>query len=129
MTKTGHPIGCPVFLSLFRRQLDQFRHIIRLGFRLGGGLVAADRPAFGAAVGDNKSLFRIRLRGDGLHLPAAVRCPVAGILIQMEGPQAKRTMIAGGVAQGLYFLSAMSADESAVVLRKSFRFHFVCPLW
>jgi hypothetical protein len=36
-------------------------------------------------------------------------------------------MIAGGVAQGLYFLTAMGADESAVVLRKSFCFHFVCP--
>ena len=117
----------PVFLSLFCRELDQFRHIVRLDFRLGGCLIAADRSAFGAFMGDDESLFRIRLRGDGLHLPAAIRCPIAGIFIQMEGPQTKRTMIAGGVAQGLYFLSAMGSDESAVVLCKSFRFHFVCP--
>ena len=67
-------------------------------------------------------------RADGLKLSAAGIRPVAGVDVHVQRPQAKRTMIAGGIAQGLYFLSAIGADESAVVLRKSFRFHFVCPL-
>ena len=89
-----------------------------------GGAATADLPAFGTLGDDDIPLLGIGLGGDGLQIPPAGVGAVAGVDVHVEGPEAEGTVIAGGVAQRFYFLSAMGADESAVVLFEAFFFHF-----
>ena len=76
-----------------------------------GCAVAFNFSAFRTFMNDNEALFRIHLGKNRLHWGAAGVFAVARIVVNVERPQAKRTMISRGIAKGLYFFSAMRTDE------------------
>ena len=82
--------------------------------------VAAYLAAFCAAVDDNVPLFGVGLGANGLKQAAALVGTVTGVDVDVYGPQAKGTVVAGGISQRLYLSAAMRADKSAVVFRKAF---------
>ena len=58
---------------------------------------------------------------------AAGVCAISGQDIDVQGPQAKRTMVARGIAQRFNLTTAMSADKACVVFGESFVFQLhVC---
>ena len=82
-----------------------------------------DLATAGASVNDDKSLFGIGLCADRLHLPPAFTGAVAGVDIHVERPETIGAVVARGIAQRLYGLTAMLADKAAVVFGKSFLLH------
>lgn len=101
-------------------QLDQHIAIV-----VGGSTIAAESTASAAFVRDDKALLRIRLRENGIHNTAAIRRAVAGIYIEMKTAEAKRAMVARGIAEGWNLASAVLANEAAVVFCESFLFHVI----
>ena len=77
--------------------------------------VSAQSAANGTAVSYNIALFRVGLGRNRLHQPAALGKPVPRIFVQMLAPKAKGAMVAGGIAQGGDFLSAVTAYKARVV--------------
>ena len=84
--------------------------------------VALDLTALGAFVDDNVALFGIGLHANRLHKAAAFVCPVAGIYVNVQGAQAKWTVVAGGISEALDLFFAAGADKSAVVFCESLDF-------
>ena len=58
-----------------------------------GGAIAFDLAALGALMNNDKTLFRIDLCKYGFHLSSAGVIAVTWIDVNVERPQAKRTMI------------------------------------
>lgn len=114
---------CFLLLFFCDGQLDYQLDVIGLDLRLVGGAVAVYLTAFGAFMNDDIALFGVGLGADGLHKTAAFACPVSRIYIKVLRPQAIWAMIAGGVAERLYLLAAVLADEGIVVFRKKLGFH------
>ena len=111
-------------LRFSRRQSDQELDAVGLRFCLVRGAVAVDLPAFGTAVNDHVAFARVGLYADRLHWRAALVGAVSGVDIHVQGPQAKRAMVARGIAQRQDLFFAVRADESAVVFGKAFLLHF-----
>ena len=63
-----------------------------------GSTVFADKPTFGAFVGQYIALFGVWLGEDGLHHTTAVTRPVTRQHVHMERTQAMWAMIAAGLA-------------------------------
>ena len=99
--------------------------VVGLRFSVIGGAITADLAAFGAAMDDDVAVavFGIGLGADGLHLTAAGIGAIAGVDVDVEGPEAEGAMIARGEAEGCDLFLAMRADESAIVFGKPFLFH------
>ena len=116
-----------LFSNFPRRQPNQKTHAVGLGFCLVGGAVAVKLAAFGTAVNDHVSLSRVGLHADRLHRSAALVGAIPGIDVHVQGPQAKRAVVARGVAQGQDLFSAMRANKAAVVFGKAFLFHVFHP--
>lgn len=106
---------CPLIVDC---QSDYQRHIIVRRAPTASGRAAPLTP-----MRDNVSLFRIGLGSDRTHFPSAVRRSVPRILIQMERPQAKRTVVARGISERRHCLAAIPALEALVVFRKALCFH------
>lgn len=106
--------------SVARGELDQHIAVV-----VGGSTITAESTASAAFVRDDKALLGIRLRENGIHNTAAVRCAVAGIYIEMETAEAKRAMVARGIAERRNLASAVLANEAAVVFCESFLFHVI----
>jgi hypothetical protein len=85
--------------------------------------VSLECTAFAAFVGDDESLFGVWFCGYGIHDAFAVGCTVAGIDVEMQGAETDGAVVAGGIFQRRYFMSAVFADEGIVVFGKSFGFH------
>ena len=111
-------------LNLSRGQANEERFIVGLDLGLVGGAVAVDLAAARALVNDDKALFGIGLGANGLHLSAAFAGTVAGVDVHVERPEAEGTVVARGVAKGLYGLSAVLANKSVIVFGESFLFHY-----
>jgi len=75
-------------------------------------------------VGDDEAFFGVGVGAEGIEDAAAVGCTVAGVDIHVEGAEAVGAVVAGGVAQGRYLFAAVCTDESVVVFRESFGFHY-----
>ena len=73
------------------------------------------------------SFFRIHFDLDWPHDAAAGIGPVTGVDIHMQGTQAPWTMIAGTVAERLYFESAIFADKGIIIFLESFLLHRMPP--
>lgn len=97
-------------------QLDELVDIVGLVLCFVGCLVALDLPAFGTAVDYDITLLGVGDTAYRLHGGAAFVCAVAGVYINVQGPEAHGTMVAGGVAQRLYLGPAMGADKTVIVL-------------
>ena len=97
---------------------DEEGDVVGLNFGFVCGFIAAEGAASGAAVGDDKAAARVGFGESGLHLPAAVGGTVAGIFVEMEGPEAEGAVIAGGIAEGEHLAPAVGAHKAAVVFRK-----------
>ena len=87
------------------------------------GAVTAELAAFGTAVYHDKTLLRVSKDLNRLKLPPTLTGAVAGIDIHVKRPEAVRAVIPRRVSEWLYLPSAVRADKSVVVFRKSFRFH------
>ncbi len=81
-------------------ELDEQVGVVGLDFCLVGGFVADGCAATVAAVYDYVALFGVGLRLYRAEYPAAIVCPVTGIYIHVKRAKAKRTVIAGGIAEG-----------------------------
>ena len=75
-------------------------------------LISAHGSAHCAFVDNNIAFFRVGLGADRLHHPPAVAGSVSRIFVKMAAPKTIGTMIAGGVAEGLYRFSAMPAYKA-----------------
>ncbi len=104
-------------------ELDYQTEIVRLDPCLVRRLATAYRSAFYAFVGDYISALRVGLGKDRLHIPSALAGAVAGVFIEMPRPKAEWTMVSRGVAKRLHRPTAMRADKSAVIFRKSLALH------
>lgn len=92
---------------------NQF-HIVLRGALLSrtSRLISAHRSAYGAFVDYYIAFFRVGLGAHRLHHPAAAAGAVSRIFVKMAAPKTIGTMIAGGVAEGLYRFSAMPAHKA-----------------
>ncbi len=108
-------------------QADEQLFAVGLILCLVRGAVTAQFSAHGASVDDHKSSACIGLYADRFHLPAALVGAIPRVDVHMQRPQAKGAMIARGIAQRNYFLSAMRANKTVVVFRKSLLFHVSTP--
>ena len=93
------------------------------------GAVPSDLSAHGASVDDHKSSTRVGFHADRFHLPTALVCAIPGVDVHVQRPQAKGAMIARGIAQRNHFLSAMRANKTVVIFRKSLLFHVSTPVF
>ena len=89
--------------------------IIRLIFSLVSSLVTLYLAALCTAVDDDITLLGIGNTADRLHGSAALVCAVAGVDVNVQRPQTYGAVVTGGVAQGFYLCSAVSADETVIV--------------
>lgn len=104
-------------------ELNYQIYVIRLHFCLVRCLISADRAAFLALVNDNISMFGIKLREDRFKQAAAFGSAIAGIIVNVQGIQAFRAVIARGVAERLDLKAAVLAYEAGIVFSESFGFH------
>ena len=82
--------------------------------------IAAKLTAFGTFVDDDKAAARVGLHTQRHHFAAAVRGAVPGVDVKMKRPQAKGTVVARAIAEGLDLAAAVGADKGGVVLVKRF---------
>ena len=108
-----------------RGQLDEKIDVVGLDLGFVCGAVAADLAAFVAFVNDDVSFFGIGFHADGAQDPTTGICAVSGVDIHMKRTKAFGAMVAGAIAERLYFKSAVFADEGIVVFGESFLFHGV----
>ena len=99
-------------------EADNQAHIVGLDLRLVSSLVSHRPAASITAVGDNISALGVGLSLDGTENSAAVVGSVTGVNIDVQAPQAKRTMVARGHRKRLHRLAAVRADKSAVIFLK-----------
>ena len=79
------------------------------------GAVAVDLSTSHTAMQDHKPLFGIGLGAHRLHFATAAVGAIPRIDIHVQAPQAKRAMVARGVAKRLYRLTAMRTNKTVVV--------------
>lgn len=105
------------------RELDDEREVVGLDGSVGCRSVSLYLAASCATVDYHISALGVKLDADRLHRCAALVCSVAGIYVNVQGPEAKRTMVARGIAERLHFAPAMSAGKAAVIFTKTLFFH------
>ena len=105
-----------------RSQFDYQRCIVGLNFRFVCCLVSDYCTTFIALVDYHISLFWIRFSLDRTENTTAVVGSVTGIYINVQGAEAERAVVAGGIAKAFYLFSAAGADKSAVIFGESFDF-------
>ena len=120
-TNSNSSLGSVCFSSCC--ELDDQHQVVGLHLGLVGGAASTDLPALLAFGDDDIALLGIGLGRDGLQVTATGIGTVTGIDVHVPRPKAEGTMIAGGVAQGLYLPSAMDAGKTVVQLGKTFLFH------
>ena len=86
--------------------------------------ISADGTAFFALMNNDKSFFGVRLRLYRTEDSAAVRGSVPRVDVQMEGGEAIRAVVSGGIAEGRHFPTAARTEEAVVVFCKSFVFQW-----
>jgi hypothetical protein len=111
--------------DLAARKLDDIVYIVGLNLCLVRRLVSVYLAAFGAFMQNDVSLFWVCDSFYGAHDRAAFACSVAGIYVHVQGAEAFRAMVSGGVAEGLYLEAAVGADEAVIVFCKKLLFHIV----
>jgi hypothetical protein len=116
-----------VFSELSRRKPYEQFHTVGLILCLMRGAVAVELTAFGASVNNNVALSRVGLNADRFHFPLAFAGAISGVDVYVKRPQAKGTVIARGVAQGVHLLAAMRADKAVVIFCKSLLLHGKSP--
>ena len=79
------------------------------------GAVSMDLPATHTAMQDHKPLFGIGLGAHRLHFATAPVGAIPRIDVHVQAPQAKRAMVARGVAKRLHRLAAMRANKAVIV--------------
>ena len=114
-------------IPLSRRQANEQFHAVGLILRLVRGAVAVQFAAFGTAMNDDISLACIGFDTDRLHFTATFAGSIAWVDIYVKRPQAKGTVVARGVAQGMHLLAAMRADKPIIVFGKSLLLHVRSP--
>ncbi len=105
-------------------QLDYEFYVIGLNGCVLRCAAAALLAALLTAVDYYVSSARIGLGTNGTELASAFICSVAGVLVDVKRPKAKRAVIPRGIAQRLYFFAAMGANKARIVLFEAFCFHF-----
>jgi len=114
---------CSYLVGNARRQLYNKLGVVGLDFCLVRCLVAHERAASVASVRDDISALRVGLCFDGAENTAARVRSVARIYVHVKRAEAEWTVVSRGVAEGKHRLSAVLADEAAIVFCKSFIFH------
>ena len=113
-----------VFLFSRRSKADEQSDIVGLDFRFVCRAVAAYRAALAALVDDDISLFRVGLDGDGIHYPAAVARPVAGVYVDVQRTKAPRAMVARRISERQHLKTAVLTYKAAVVFLKKLLLHY-----
>ena len=111
-------------ISLPCRKLDNEREVVGLYGSVGCRSVSLYLAASCTAVDYHISALGVKLDADRFHRRAALVCSVARIYVDVQGPQAKRAMVARGIAEGLYLLPTMGAGKAAIVFTETLIFHF-----
>ena len=107
------------------RQTNEEGAVVGLNFGVVSGAVTAYFTALGATVDDDiaVAVLDIRLGADGLELAAAGIGAITGVDIDVKRPQAKGTVITGGIAERQDLFSAMRTNKAVVVFCKPFLVH------
>lgn len=104
-------------------QTDDEIHVVRLDGGFVGGAIADDGAATFTAMNENVAAAGIGFCPYGAEQAATGVGAVAGENIHVHRPQAKGTVIAGGVTEREYLPSAMAADKAAVIFLKTLGLH------
>ena len=107
----------------FNDQID----VIGLNFGFVGGFISADLAAFFTTVDDDISFFGIGFCFDRAKDTAAGVGTVTRIDVHVKRAKTSRTMVTGGISQGLDLQAAIFTNERIVIFGKSFLFHIDFP--
>ena len=96
-----------------------------MNFGVVSGAVTAELTAFGTAMDDDiaVAVLDVGLGADGLQFTAAGVGTVTGVDVNVERPEAKRAVVARGVAERKDLFSAVCTNKAAIVFCESFMFH------
>ena len=106
-------------------QTDEEGAVIGLNFGVVSGAVTAELAAFGTAMDDDiaVAVLDVGLGADRLQFTAAGVGTVTGVDVNVERPEAKRAVVARGVAEREDLFSAVCTNKAAIVFCESFLFH------